>query len=339
LKPPEFAKYWASELGTDVKNLIQLSGGMNNSVFLCRNKNVSWVIKGYPIQKPGQRDRMQAEVDILRYSAQIAPGFTPLLLQVDAVRRCAVMEHIPGIVYKEGYRPCEKDIKLAFDFFLSLNSNLTIASEMVGMDAAEGFLSLKEHMVNVFERLSIMGTEHLPREYQKEADRLRQQLCALAEDSSVRLEDKINTGAVEDAICAEVRCVSPSDFGFHNAIRVGKGIKFIDFEFAGWDDPAKVCIDFALQQRNPVDLRPIEIASRLFPGRENAMKTRIDALAEILELKWLCIILGILNPTRLSHAKSAMPGLTEEIITEMQLWRYHDYCKRTKHLRESRRQA
>ena len=37
------------------------------------------------------------------------------------------------------------------------------------------------------------------------------------------------------------RCVSPSDFGFHNAIVRGSGeICFIDFEYAGWDDSAQV---------------------------------------------------------------------------------------------------
>src|SRR6266480_4587472 len=43
------------------------------------------------------------------------------------------------------------------------------------------------------------------------------------------------------------RILSPSDFGFHNAIRRPDGtLAFVDFEYFGWDDPAKTIVDFLL---------------------------------------------------------------------------------------------
>ena len=43
------------------------------------------------------------------------------------------------------------------------------------------------------------------------------------------------------------RCVSPSDFGFHNALVGPDGrAVFLDFEYAGWDDPAKLDLRFLL---------------------------------------------------------------------------------------------
>ena len=40
-------------------------------------------------------------------------------------------------------------------------------------------------------------------------------------------------------------CLSPSDFGFHNAIRLENGsLVFTDFEYFGWDDPVKLMSDF-----------------------------------------------------------------------------------------------
>ena len=40
------------------------------------------------------------------------------------------------------------------------------------------------------------------------------------------------------------RTLSPSDFGFHNALRNPDGtITFLDFEYFGWDDPAKLVGD------------------------------------------------------------------------------------------------
>ena len=41
------------------------------------------------------------------------------------------------------------------------------------------------------------------------------------------------------------RCLSPGDFGFHNALARPSGeICFLDFEYAGWDDPAKMIANF-----------------------------------------------------------------------------------------------
>jgi Ser/Thr protein kinase RdoA (MazF antagonist) len=50
------------------------------------------------------------------------------------------------------------------------------------------------------------------------------------------------------------RIFSPGDFGFHNALSLPDGgIVFLDFEYAGWDDPAKTVADIFLQPERPVD--------------------------------------------------------------------------------------
>ena len=50
----------------------------------------------------------------------------------------------------------------------------------------------------------------------------------------------------ETELAPQHRCLSPSDFGFHNALLRGRpGVPgardwvFLDFEYFGWDDPAK----------------------------------------------------------------------------------------------------
>ena len=39
-------------------------------------------------------------------------------------------------------------------------------------------------------------------------------------------------------------CVSPSDFGFQNTLISKNIVYFIDFEYAGLDDPVKCILDF-----------------------------------------------------------------------------------------------
>ena len=40
--------------------------------------------------------------------------------------------------------------------------------------------------------------------------------------------------------------LSPSDFGFHNILSHHNNLYYIDFEYAGWDDPYKLIADFIL---------------------------------------------------------------------------------------------
>src|SRR5439155_21002106 len=62
-------------------------------------------------------------------------------------------------------------------------------------------------------------------------------------------EARLQSGGMsfEKEIAADQRTLSPSDFGFHNALRQADGrIIFLDFEYFGWDDPAKMIADFLL---------------------------------------------------------------------------------------------
>ena len=142
-----------------------------------------------------------------------------------------------------------------------------------------------------------MDVEHVPDVSKGEAKRLidaaKHRLSTLQD----RTEQLISRGHCEDTLDPLEQCVSPSDFGFHNAIRTSTSVKFFDFEFAGWDDTAKAIADFDLQPRVPVNPRAQALAEAIeaWNARHSA---RHQVLAPILELKWACIILGLLNPSR-----------------------------------------
>ena len=58
----------------------------------------------------------------------------------------------------------------------------------------------------------------------------------------------------------ETMCIFSSDFGFHNALIDESGtVYLLDFEYAGWDDPAKLVCDFSNQ---PDMLLPEELSFR-----------------------------------------------------------------------------
>jgi hypothetical protein len=117
-------------------------------------------------------------------------------------------------------------------------------------------------------------------------------------NAKTKTEAAIRSGLTEDAIAQEYLVVSPSDFGFHNAIRSPDGVRFIDFEFSGWDDPTKAVADYVLQPRIPIHLKLNPLMDRLPPKQRKLVARRIETLGPILRLKWLCIILSVLQPDR-----------------------------------------
>ncbi len=92
------------------------------------------------------------------------------------------------------------------------------------------------------------------------------------------------------------RCLSPSDFGFHNALLTpDRQLHFLDFEYAGWDDPAKLACDFFCQPQVPVPLEfwghfTNSLANSL--GAENSLPLRARVLLPAYQIKWCCILLN-----------------------------------------------
>jgi hypothetical protein len=102
-------------------------------------------------------------------------------------------------------------------------------------------------------------------------------------------------------LAAEYRCVSPSDFGFHNALLADEGrLGFFDFEYAGWDDPAKLLCDFFCQPAvpAPIDCWPqfLDLTASLV-GDTQIERQRQALLFPLYQVKWCCILLNEFQST------------------------------------------
>jgi Ser/Thr protein kinase RdoA (MazF antagonist) len=118
--------------------------------------------------------------------------------------------------------------------------------------------------------------------------------------------------------------LSPSDFGFHNAL-IGKdnSIRFIDFEYAGWDDPAKLICDFFNQVAVPV---PRKFYSIFCNGLKSlvtdpkALSARVSLLYPAYQIKWACILLNHFLPSGQRRKKFALQKPEEwENLLKVQL--------------------
>lgn len=329
--PPALSA-WAETFfpsGADI-HVTQFPGGANNLVFGCVANEHKVVAKFYPQATDPNSDRFRAEREFLGYADAVAPGFAPRLLDVDPARRLLVMEYLEGTRFDVGAHITREDVARAARFLGRLNADLHRARGTITVDAAEGFLKLSQHVENVDRRMADLAHDHLPAEFHGPARILIDSAHRTWDSVKSKLQKHLADGDVTDALFQEYRCISPSDFGFHNAMRCAAGIRFFDFEFAGWDDPAKAVADFFLQPRIAA---PETFISLLEDAVEPclpipALKARVAALRPVLHVKWVTIVLAVLRPQRLEAMLRVTVDKSPSALIQERLDRAQQYLSR-----------
>lgn len=299
-----------------VSTIQPLYYGGNNQLYLINRK---YVAKKYFKHELDQRDRFGHELKFMRYASKVAPEFIPLLYSVEPEAGWTLFEFIDGQTL-DGHRVEEAWITRAAHFFFTLNQEGNTAQiEKLALPlASEACFSIKDHIDLVAVR--VLNLENKLAEDRLGNVVLDQYLKNLSEKLFF-LKDKIERCSKECNLYDEMlpvkeRCVSPSDFGFHNAIinNVGE-IKFLDFEYAGIDDPAKMVADFFSQVAIPVDDRFLSIfMERALKGFEYPQKIalRVEWLLPLYRLKWSCIVMNAFDPVQMARRKFSDPSLDEE---------------------------
>ena len=120
----------------------------------------------------------------------------------------------------------------------------------------------------------------------------------------------------------EHRTLSPSDFGFHNTLRRPDGsLTFLDFEYFGWDDPAKMIADFLLHPA--MDLSPAAKCAftRTVLGHFSdwpELRARLAAVYPLFGLKWCMILLNEFRPDQMLRRAFAATSPADHVALQMQ---------------------
>ncbi len=300
---------------TRTPRLTPLTGGRNNSVWRVDCGNEVFLLKQYFQSDSDPRDRLGQEWAFLEFLRSIGSTKGPLPLARKPAIHSSLLEFIHGTTPQE---ITERDILDASDFFLSINSRRDAGGHLP--DVSEACFSLDRHLDTTTRRLALLlDIEPSSPDHDSAIAFVRATLQPLWKSIRTSL-DHIPAGKRLAKLSRSSQCLSPSDFGFHNALRQSDGtLRYLDFEYAGWDDPAKTLIDFTNQ---PDRILPDSLA-RIFlqkiiphlPDPES-IHQRIHLLTPVYQFKWACICLNPFLPGRVaspSHPLAAQLARAESM--------------------------
>lgn len=300
------------------------SKGGNNRAYRVETSHDVFAVKKYFRHESDVRDRLATEFKFLVYADQVAPGFAPKPYVKDDENGFALYEFVDGEAFEPG-KVDAAEIKRAAEFFRALNQRKAKAKPHDLPFASEACFSIQNHIDLIGRRLNGLTEIVVGDEEDQQLKTLVQKLqtCWRAMVAELLELARAAKLSVDENLDESQRCVSPSDFGFHNALRgIDGSIRFLDFEYAGKDDPAKMAGDFFAQLAIPIpgalfgDF--VENCFAPLPWADSLIR-RAHLLRPLYRFKWCCIALNVFLPASIARRKFANPGLDVTAVKRAQL--------------------
>ena len=286
-------------LGSGIQGIDALRGGRNNRLYkVTRASGSACVLKSY-LSAPGDpRDRLKTEFGALDFLWRCGERAIPKPLVCDPGQQVAAYSFVEGVPAAQG--EAEIDAVAAFAGRLRTYSALP-AAKRIG-PASGACFSYANAITQLRGRLARHAAVALDHEQGARYPRfVEDKLLPGAERVMTNRAAQLGPIALARAILPSARVLSPSDFGFHNALRTPNGaLVFLDFEYFGWDDPAKLAGDFLLHPGMALDQA---LTQRLLRGLlptgmrgRGRMAVRLRRLYPLLALNWCAIVLNEFLP-------------------------------------------
>ena len=286
----------------DKFRLETLRGGANNRSYKISTCNNIFMGKVYFQDSTDRRNRLLHESSFARYLETLERKNFPKLIAKDEALGIAIFDWLPGEVFESSSPIDYGHWDKCFDFITHLQRGRHTEAARGLPCASESAFSIRDHWAILQERHDfwrrrvLSKTERLPSPiHQFLMNDLEKKYKELA-------QDVLASPCFHQVLAEDERILSPSDFGLHNAMLHRNGsLCFYDFEYAGWDDPAKTIADFFAQ---PKHKPPSELFSvmknrilELLPERkvENFI-TRLPLVFRMINLKWCYICLNVFHP-------------------------------------------
>ncbi len=304
------------EHGLSNIDISPFNQGGNNKAYKISCSEGEYILKSYFTSHNDNRARLLAEFSFSQFCWENKIRCMPQPFFASYENNFSVYEYIQGEKIKKEkieYNHIEQCVK----FVKSINKLRSSEEAKKLSNASESCFSLQEHLKVVEKRVTRLETIEEDCFVDSSAKEfVNNNLFPLWK----KVKNKFILSCDEeepniDALISENdRILSPSDFGFHNALCVQANlaatnqsvIKFIDFEYAGWDDPSKLICDFFNQVEIPISFDFFSYFSEeIFSLTDNPKyhRKRTELLMPLYKIKWICIILNNFLPQNRDRQK------------------------------------
>lgn len=262
----------------------RVSVGKNNAAFKLSVNGTPFFVKQY---HKADLSRFEREVGFLTLLNKKCIKLVPELIATNREIGAAILSHIPGAlpekVTSDLIRQSAQFIGLINDAPSGQSKTSSIRFARGSLMSGESFFSDIDQRIDSLLQLNAVD----------EVDSIMQQFVrnnVIPEFTKLKKlcgaisADKANFEAI----------LSPSDFGFHNTL-LDNSLRFVDFEYAGWDSAEKLTCDFFAQPRYVLSHEHLsEFIQLAFPYHSNPLgiSQHCKLLAPVTNLKWCLIFLN-----------------------------------------------
>ena len=316
----------------------RLERGGNSRVFLlgASGETLRHIMKFYFHNPVDPRDRLETE--FASFSFLWGQGITnvPRPVAINRNESCAIYEFIEG----EKFLPADitmENIKYAVNFLAHLKGLNNTARSFPIAFASDACFSIEAIIACIEGRLTRLSMiKDKGQEYEEMESFLCKDFKPFLDILTLWAKGRCAKEHIsfDSEISWEERTLSPSDFGFHNAICERNGrIVFLDFEYFGWDDPAKTITDFllhpAMSLSEPMKRAFMTWILDVFVENKQ-LAQRVQIVYPLLALKWCMIILNEFVPGDFSRrVYAAGTPLDKGQVRKKQLLKAKDLFNKT----------
>lgn len=291
--------------------LTALSGGRNNRAYRLDTINGTFLLKWY--YQGGDWDRLAAESGFLRFCERAKVGRVPRLIAEDRANGVAIHSWFEG-EWIGGKATGEADVREVARFLDELyhaSRGFVLSDVPHARDAyrclEDAFRSPRERLADLERSLVVNGSRPI---FGEALSFYRGVLLPYWQRASETVFDALSGKDLHRPFSAATLIVSPSDLGFHNALRLRDGgLGFVDFEYSGLDCIIKLLGDFICQPTHTLPKNPKEtlyIMARVC--RDAQTVDLVGILLPLFTVKFCCIILNDFKAADRDRRFFASPG-------------------------------
>jgi len=299
--------------GAPVQSIRPATSGANSRIYRVETSAGPFALKSYPMRLNDTRSRAEVEWRTLRFLTDRGVTSVPAPIARDEAGQFMLMEWIDGASIT-AHQPGDVDEAASFICrVFELSSDAEAAEFPL---ASEACLSIGSIVEQIEDRLPQLRSE-----LALETFLATRFMPALAGAKGIVQPQLQQNAELEQRL----RRLIPADFGFHNVVRQGDGgLRYVDFEYFGWDDPVKLTADFLLHpamQLSADDNRNFFLRMRAGLSDDADFEKRLMRHLPLFALRWVLILF---NPWRrdrlaeLSKDERARQALLDDRLSKAQ---------------------